>query len=105
MPCWNWRAVATNGPTATCSSGSTPSWESSTSGDRAGSPDSRPRAVRFAMPPDPTVAAPPRYDLLTEPWIPCLDRAGAPLDLGLLEVLRRAHELREVRDPSPPVTL
>src|SRR3954468_13568093 len=48
--------------------------------------------------------APPRYDLLTEPWVPCIDRAGAPVVLGLLDVLRRAHELSEVRDASPLVT-
>jgi CRISPR system Cascade subunit CasA len=47
---------------------------------------------------------PPRYNLLEEPWVPCLDRSGTLVVLGLLDCLSRAHELREVRDESPLVT-
>jgi CRISPR system Cascade subunit CasA len=46
----------------------------------------------------------PRYNLLEEPWVPCLDRSGTPVVLDLLDCLSRAHELREVRDESPLVT-
>lgn len=44
------------------------------------------------------------FDLLAESWIPVLDRAGAPQEVGLIECLSRAHELREVADASPLVT-
>ena len=46
----------------------------------------------------------PRFDLLNEPWIPCLGLDGKPRDYGILDVLRHTHELRDVRDPSPLVT-
>jgi CRISPR system Cascade subunit CasA len=54
--------------------------------------------------PAPPTAAPPRYDLLTEPWVPCVAPDGRPEAVGLLDALLRAHELREVRDASPLVT-
>lgn len=55
------------------------------------------------MPESPDVAR-PRYDLLAEPWVPCLGLDGRPRELGLLDVLRAAHDLREVCDSSPLVT-
>jgi len=45
-----------------------------------------------------------RFDLLTAPWIPCIDDRGSRCELGILEVITRAHELHEVRDPSPLTT-
>ncbi|MBI2873704.1 MAG: type I-E CRISPR-associated protein Cse1/CasA [Firmicutes bacterium] len=47
----------------------------------------------------------PRFNLINEPWIPCLMLDGTPSDLGLHAVLRDAHEIREVFDPSPLVTV
>ncbi len=44
------------------------------------------------------------FDLITEPWIPCLDPAGRPATLGLQDVILRAHEMREIAGESPPVT-
>ncbi len=46
---------------------------------------------------------PAHFDLRTEPWVPVLDLSGAPAELGLREVLVRAHELRGVVDASPLV--
>jgi CRISPR system Cascade subunit CasA len=43
----------------------------------------------------------PRYDLLTQPWIPVVDRNGNPDAVGLTDTLLRAHQLREIRDPVP----
>ncbi len=44
------------------------------------------------------------YDLCTAPWLPCSDLDGKPIQLGLIEALGRAHELRGLADPSPLVT-
>lgn len=42
------------------------------------------------------------FDVLTEPWIPVLDRSGGPpVEMGILDALTNAHELREICDPSP----
>ncbi len=43
------------------------------------------------------------FDLLTEPWIPVVDQTGKATELGILETLERAHELREIADGSPLV--
>ena len=45
-----------------------------------------------------------QFDLLTEPWMPCLDPQGGVEEVGVLEVFERAHELRGVSDVSPLVT-
>ncbi len=45
------------------------------------------------------------FNLINEPWIPCLRRNGEYIELGLRETLLNAHELREVLDNSPLVTL
>ncbi len=47
----------------------------------------------------------PTFDLITQPWIPCVDADHRPVTLGLRDVLLRAHELREVSDNSPLSTL
>lgn len=47
-----------------------------------------------------------QFDLVREPWIPCLRLADGRLEeLGLLATLLRAHELREISDASPLVTV
>jgi len=46
----------------------------------------------------------PRFDLIEEAWIPCETLGGAPIELGIRDVLRRAHELAAVNDESPLVT-
>lgn len=46
----------------------------------------------------------PSFDLVREPWIPCIERDGRRVELGIAETLRRAHELVELRDQSPLVT-
>lgn len=43
------------------------------------------------------------YDLLTEPWIPARDPTGSLQELGLREVLARAHELTDLVDAAPPL--
>jgi CRISPR system Cascade subunit CasA len=45
------------------------------------------------------------FNLVTEPWIPCVDLAGKYQELGLWNVVQRAHELREISDPSPLATV
>ncbi|MGI5819457.1 MAG: type I-E CRISPR-associated protein Cse1/CasA [Armatimonadota bacterium] len=44
------------------------------------------------------------FDLVSEPWIPCVRLDGTSDELGLLDTLTQAHELREVVDASPLVT-
>jgi CRISPR system Cascade subunit CasA len=49
---------------------------------------------------------PPRFDLLDDPWVPCVHRKGGQLrELGLRDVFRRADEIREITDASPLVTI
>lgn len=45
------------------------------------------------------------FDLLDEPWLPCVLADGRGAELGVREVLERAHEIRELFDPSPLVTV
>jgi CRISPR system Cascade subunit CasA len=49
------------------------------------------------------VSDPPRFDLRDEPWVPVVDLAGHPVELGLRAVLCRAHELAAITDASPLV--
>jgi CRISPR system Cascade subunit CasA len=44
------------------------------------------------------------FNLVDEKWIPCIWLDGSVDELSLLETLTRAHEIREVFDPSPLVT-
>lgn len=46
----------------------------------------------------------PSFDLIEQPWIPCIGLEGRRVELGLEEVLLRSHELGEVRDESPLAT-
>jgi len=46
------------------------------------------------------------FNLVDEPWIPCVDiRHGRHQELSIREVLARSHELQEIDDPSPLVTI
>jgi len=46
----------------------------------------------------------PSFDVLREPWIPVIRRAGGPAEeLGILPCLGHAHEILEIRDPTPIV--
>jgi CRISPR system Cascade subunit CasA len=45
------------------------------------------------------------FDLLSEPWIPVIERSGARREIGLIEMFRRADEISEIRDECPLVTL
>lgn len=47
---------------------------------------------------------PPTYNLVESPFIPCSIGERVEM-LGLRDTLLRAHEIRELRDPSPLVTL
>lgn len=47
----------------------------------------------------------PRFDLVEEGWLPCVLADGSRQDFGLREALVRAHEVRELADPSPLVTV
>jgi CRISPR system Cascade subunit CasA len=44
------------------------------------------------------------FNLIDEPWISCTSRDG-PAELGLRAVFAHAHEIVEIADPSPIVTL
>lgn len=48
----------------------------------------------------------PSFNLAYEPWIPCLLRGERlPQELSLLDTLTSAHEIRELSDDSPLVTV
>ena len=48
----------------------------------------------------------PEFNLVDQPWIPCLQRdSGKPQELSLRDTLTRAHEIRELPDDSPLVTV
>ncbi|MEZ6043685.1 MAG: type I-E CRISPR-associated protein Cse1/CasA [Planctomycetaceae bacterium] len=45
------------------------------------------------------------FNLIEKPFIPCVIANGERVEFGLLETLARAHEIRELRDESPLVTI
>ena len=48
----------------------------------------------------------PEFNLVDQPWIPCLLRdGGKPQELSLRDTLTDAHEIRELFDDSPLVTV
>jgi len=53
--------------------------------------------------PDPSATA--SYNLVRQPFVPVLDRGGRRLEMGLLDTLTRAHDLRGVHDDSPLITV
>lgn len=44
------------------------------------------------------------FNLVEEPWIPCVDKNGATIELNLRELFAQAHQLRTIAGDSPPVT-
>jgi CRISPR system Cascade subunit CasA len=46
----------------------------------------------------------PQFDLLKEPWIPCLALDGQR-EMSLVDVLTETHAIREIVGDSPPVTI
>jgi len=48
----------------------------------------------------------PEFNLVDQPWIPCLLRdGGKPQERSLRDTLTGAHEIRELSDASPLVTV
>lgn len=45
------------------------------------------------------------FSALRKPWIPVVDASGHSEELGIIDVLARAHELAWITDPSPAVEL
>jgi len=45
------------------------------------------------------------FNLIDEPWILCIDLAGRQVEYGIRDTLAKAHELREICDDSPLVTV
>jgi len=41
------------------------------------------------------------FNLIDQPWIPCLQKGGGIVELGLGETFARAHEMREVQGDTP----
>ncbi len=46
----------------------------------------------------------PTFNLLNEPWIPCLDTRGRVVEMGLRETLLQAHTLRGVAGDTPVIS-
>jgi CRISPR system Cascade subunit CasA len=46
-----------------------------------------------------------RFNLAVDPWVPCVMADGTSCDLSLADTLIRAHEIRELFDESPLVTV
>lgn len=46
-----------------------------------------------------------KFDLTKEPWIPCLMPDGSIKEFNLLDVLTKAHEIKEITDDSPLVVI
>jgi CRISPR system Cascade subunit CasA len=45
-----------------------------------------------------------KFNLIDEPWLPCVQRDGQPVMLGLYDALARAHTLRELQGEIPLAT-
>ncbi len=45
------------------------------------------------------------FNLIEEPWIPCIDLDGKNMEYGICDALLKARELREICDDSPLVTV
>lgn len=44
------------------------------------------------------------YNLLEEPWIPCIDKENHPVHLSIVETVTQAHLIREIRADLPVIT-
>ena len=47
----------------------------------------------------------PEFNLMDEDWIPCIDLEGKQVEYGIRDTLFKAHELQEICDDSPLVTV
>lgn len=45
------------------------------------------------------------FNLIEEPWIPCIDLQGQRVEYGIRDTLLKSRELREIYDDSPLVTV
>lgn len=45
------------------------------------------------------------FNLIDEPWIPCISQDGNRVEYGISDTLTKAHELREICDDSPLATV
>ncbi len=45
------------------------------------------------------------FNLIDQPWIPCITPEGGEIECGIRDTLLKAHELREICDDSPLVTV
>ena len=45
------------------------------------------------------------FNLIDQPWIPCTMPDGSHTELSLQDTLLQAHEIREIFDQSPLVTV
>ncbi len=45
------------------------------------------------------------FDLITQPWIPCIRNDGTAVELGLRDAIAQAHTLVGIHDESPPVVV
>lgn len=45
------------------------------------------------------------FNLIDDPWIPCINLQGRGVEYGIRDTLLKAHELREICDDSPLVTV
>jgi len=45
------------------------------------------------------------FNLIDEPWIPCIDLNGTPAEYGIRDTLLKSHELCEICNDSPLVTV
>jgi CRISPR system Cascade subunit CasA len=43
------------------------------------------------------------FNLVDEPWIPCIKLNGEPITLNLRDVFAQAHQLASIADDSPPI--
>jgi CRISPR system Cascade subunit CasA len=45
------------------------------------------------------------FNLIDQPWIPCIDSDGQRVEYGIRDTFLKAHTLREICDDSPLVTV
>ncbi|MFZ2417816.1 MAG: type I-E CRISPR-associated protein Cse1/CasA, partial [Smithellaceae bacterium] len=45
------------------------------------------------------------FNLIDEEWIPCITLDGSSKEFGIRDTLLKAHEIREICDDSPLVTV
>lgn len=45
------------------------------------------------------------FNLIDKPWVPCITLEGIEVEYGIRDTLLKAHELREICDDSPLVTV